>query len=319
MSRHSSDEGESSPLDLAARAAWMSFVGGLTQDQIAHELGISRQRAQRLVSRAAAEGLIHVRIDHPIAACLELERSLKARYGLASAHVAPWPGGSGDALNALAPFAAPICERLFATETSRIIALGTGRTLRTVVEHMQSLDGARHKLVSLIGNVAPDGSASFYEVIMRLAEKTKAPHYPMAIPVIARDPEEVELYHSLPHVRSTRELAMTADIALVGLGQMGEGAPLRADGFITAEEHEDLQAAGAVGEICGHIFDAHGQFLDHPVCRRVVGLRVPVNGMPVLCLAPGSSKLPALRAALAGGLITSLVTDEISAKSLLTD
>ena len=36
--------------DEAARAGWLSYVGGLTQDQIAQELGVSRQRAQRLVA-----------------------------------------------------------------------------------------------------------------------------------------------------------------------------------------------------------------------------------------------------------------------------
>ena len=51
--------------DEAARAGWLYYVGGLTQDQIATELGVSRQRAQRLVSRAMAEGLIHVRLNHP--------------------------------------------------------------------------------------------------------------------------------------------------------------------------------------------------------------------------------------------------------------
>ena len=52
--------------DEAARAGWLYYVAGMTQDQIAAELGVSRQRAQRLVSRAMAEGLIHVRLNHRI-------------------------------------------------------------------------------------------------------------------------------------------------------------------------------------------------------------------------------------------------------------
>ena len=63
--------------DEAARAGWLYYVGGLTQDQIAAELGVTRQRAQRLVSRAMAEGLIHVRLNHRIGACLDLEAALK--------------------------------------------------------------------------------------------------------------------------------------------------------------------------------------------------------------------------------------------------
>lgn len=56
-----SDDGEPTVLDEAARAGWLYYVGRMTQDQIAREMGVSRQRAQRLVSRAVAEGLIHVR------------------------------------------------------------------------------------------------------------------------------------------------------------------------------------------------------------------------------------------------------------------
>jgi DNA-binding transcriptional regulator LsrR (DeoR family) len=37
-------------------------VGGLTQDRIAAEPGVSRQRALRLVAKALAEGLVHVRV-----------------------------------------------------------------------------------------------------------------------------------------------------------------------------------------------------------------------------------------------------------------
>lgn len=312
-----SEDKDGAATELAARAAWLSFVGGMTQDQIAVELGISRQRVQRLVARASADGFVRVRIDHPVATCLSLERDLKARYGLSSVRIAPGVGDNTDPLFGLAPFAAPILERIFADPAALVIALGTGRTLRMVVEHMQQTDGSRHKLVSLIGNVAPDGSASFYEVIMRLAEKTAAPHYPMAIPVVARSTEELQLYRSLPHVRASRDLAMRADLAVVGIGQMDETAPLLVDGFITRDDLAELRAAGAVGEIVGHIFDAHGRYLDHPLNNRLVGVEVPVNGMPVHCIAAGGSKRQALKAALTGGLLTSLVTDEATAQALL--
>ena len=45
-----------SKLDEAARAGWLYYVAGNTQDQIASKLGVSRQSAQRLVSLAVAEG-----------------------------------------------------------------------------------------------------------------------------------------------------------------------------------------------------------------------------------------------------------------------
>lgn len=319
MSGRTEEDREVSPRDHAARAAWMSFVGGMTQDQIAQELGISRQRVQRLVARAAAEGLIRVRIAHPIAECLELERALAARFGLESAWVSPGTGASGVSLAGLASFAAPVIERVFRAEAPQVIAVGTGRTLRAVVEHVEPLDGAHHKLVALNGNVAPDGSATAYEVIVRLAEKTLAPQYPLAIPVVARTREEYRLYLSMPHVSASRDLARTADIAIVGLGQMAEDAPLYVDGFISAEELASLRAAGAAGEIAGHVFDAQGRFLEHPVNERIMGIRPLVSHNPVCCIAAGASKVAALRGALNGGLISQLITDEATARAMLGD
>ncbi|MEM8569939.1 MAG: sugar-binding domain-containing protein [Pseudomonadota bacterium] len=303
--------------DLAARAAWLSLVGGLTQDQIAFELGISRQRAQRLVARAYAEKLVRVRIDHPIAECLEREQALKAEYGLESAWVSPSLGPSVDVLTGLAPFAASILEQVFRNGQGQVFALGTGRTLQQVVESISTMDGARHRLVSLIGNVAPDGSASLYEVIVRLAEKLAAPHFPLSIPLISPSLEVSGLYRSLPHVRKARQLAESADLAIVGIGQMTKDAPLFVDGFITEEERQDLVAAGAIGELSGHTFNAKGEFVDHPMNQRIVGVRVPVNDVPVLCIGAGKAKVAPLRAALSGGLIHQLITDEDTARRLL--
>jgi DNA-binding transcriptional regulator LsrR (DeoR family) len=146
----------------------------MTQDQIAAELGISRQRAQRLVSRAMAEGLIHVRLNHRIGACLDLETALKDRFGLSRARVMPgaWPRGrSGPAI---APAAAAELERFLRMPAPLTIALGTGRALRGMVDAMDSRSRRRSTGWSrLIGNIAPDGSASFFDVVMRLADKVR--------------------------------------------------------------------------------------------------------------------------------------------------
>ena len=57
-------------LDQAARAAWLYYIAARTQDEIAAQLHVSRQTAQRLVARAVAEKLIKFRFDHPLGGCL---------------------------------------------------------------------------------------------------------------------------------------------------------------------------------------------------------------------------------------------------------
>ena len=82
-------EQETSRLDEAARAGWLYYIAGNTQDEIARKLGVSRQTAQRLVSLSISEKLIKVRLDHPIANCLELAERVKQKYDIDFCEVVP--------------------------------------------------------------------------------------------------------------------------------------------------------------------------------------------------------------------------------------
>src|SRR6266446_7058900 len=82
-------DNEKSRLDEAARAGWLYFIAGHTQDEIAKMLKVSRASAQRLVSLCLAERLITFRLEHPITACMELAARLKDMFHLAYCEVVP--------------------------------------------------------------------------------------------------------------------------------------------------------------------------------------------------------------------------------------
>ncbi|MDB5658224.1 MAG: sugar-binding transcriptional regulator [Cypionkella sp.] len=314
----SRNEPEPTLNDDAARAGWLYYVGGLTQDQIATEIGVSRQRAQRLVSRAMAEGLIHVRLNHPIGACLDLEAELTARFGLMRCRVVPGLGPGSDGVRATAPAAAAELERFLRMPEPLVIALGTGRAMRGMVDAVTPMDADQHRLVSLIGNIAPDGSASFFDVVMRIADKVRAPHYPMPVPVISPTPAENAAFHALGPVKKVVDLARAADVIFVGVGQMSNDAPLLKDGFVTRLELDEMQEAGAVGEVAGWVFDSRGIYLDVGTNIRTGGVRVaPGLDRPSIGIAAGASKVPAIAGALRARIINGLVTDEPTARALL--
>ncbi len=305
--------------DEAARAGWLYYVAGMTQDQIAAELGVSRQRAQRLVSRSMAEGLIHVRLNHRIGACLDLEAALRDRFNLVRARVSPGLGPTGDGVRAMAPAAAAELERFLRMPEPLVIGLGTGRAMRGMVDAMVEMEAPQHRLVSLIGNIAPDGSASFFDVVMRIADKVRAPHYPMPVPVISPTPEENAAFHALGPVQKVVALATAADVIFVGVGQMSNDAPLLADGFVSRAELDEMQAAGAVGEVAGWVFDSEGCYLDLGTNRRTGGVRVAQDlNRPSIGIAAGASKVLAIHAALKSRIINGLVTDEPTAQALLS-
>lgn len=312
------NEAEGLRLDEAARAGWLYYVAGNTQDEIARKLGISRQSAQRLVSLAISERLIKVRLDHPIAKCMEYAAALKLRYDLIYCEVSPSDPASTMTALGIAQVAAAELERRLRRPEPAIIGIGTGRTMRAVADQLPPMECPQHKLVALVGTTKTDGSASFYDVVIRVSDTVRAPHYPMPVPVVARSAEERKLLTGLESVRSVSALIERADVCFVGVGGVGESSAMVLDEHITAQEAATLRKAGAVGEITGWAFDAAGRLLTTGTNLRVASapLRQPATRL-IIGVSRGASRRLPLRAALTGQLISGLVTDEATAAHLL--
>ena len=306
-------------LDDAARAAWLYYIAGKTQDEVAGILGVSRQSAQRMVSLAMSSGLVKVRIDHPIGQCMSLAAALSERFGLSLCEVVPSLPGS-DASLPVAHATADVIERWLLRPEAGVMGLGTGRTLRAAIEALPRIDCPQHRIVSLTGNIAPDGSTAFYNVLFSISDKVTAPTYPLPMPVIATSAAERDMLLTQKTIAAARDLAARADLAVVGVGQMDAAAPLLLDGFITRAELDELRAAGAVGEILGWAFDASGKVIPGLMNDRVSAADLwagGAEGRQILGVAGGAGKLPAIRGALEGGLLNGLVTDEETATALL--
>ncbi|WP_265517514.1 sugar-binding transcriptional regulator [Nitratireductor luteus] len=307
-----------SRLDDAARAGWLYYVAGNTQDQIAAKLGVSRQSAQRLVSLAVSEGLVRVRIDHPIASCMELARRLKQRFCLQFAEVVPSDPSSTSTTTGIAEATAAEIERRLQSPEPIVMAIGTGRTLKAAIEQLPSMECPQHRIVSLTGNIAPDGSAAFYNVIFTMADTVKARSFPMPLPVIASSPAERKLLHDQPMIHSTLALSAQADVTFVGIGDLGPSAPIFEDGFISRDELTALQEAGAVGEIVGWAFDADGMLVKGITNERVASAPIPSSDTSlVIAAAMGPRKLPGIAAAVKRHIVNGLITDERTASALL--
>ncbi len=305
-------------LDDAARAGWLYYVAGNNQEEIAKKLNVSRQTAQRLVSLSVSEGLVKVRLDHPIGRCMELAEKLGQRYALDLVEVVPSDPESESTVVGVAQAAAAEIERRLRAPEPIIMAIGTGRTLKAAIEQLTPMDAPQHKIVSLTGNIAPDGSASYYNVIFTMADTVKARMFPMPLPVIASSPEEREMLLRQPMVKETLALAAKADITFIGIGDLGPDAPLYLDGFITKDELKALQKAGAIGEIVGWAFDAQGKMIQGLTNARVASAPMPPRESSlVVALAMGEKKLPGVIAALNRRLVNGLITDERTAAKLL--
>ncbi|PLC43067.1 DNA-binding transcriptional regulator [Ralstonia pickettii] len=305
--------------DQAARAAWLYYVGNHTQHDIAEQLGVSRQIAQRLVAYAVEHGLVKVRVTHPVSTCLELAESLRSRFRLETCHVVPTHADDADAAQRMiAVAAAEIMERHLLADAPRVVNVGSGRTLRAAIDQLPDLDRPQHRIVSMVGAIAADGSSNRYDVALAAAEKTRSRYYLLPAPLVADSAEDTRqwCHHRLYGV--VADLAAQADVTFIGVGTIGPGCPLQVDGFISAKDVDDLLAHGAAGELIGRPIDAQGRLLDVPLQTRITSLPLkPMPSRPVIAVAGSVAKAGAIGAALRGGWLTGLVTDEACAQRIL--
>jgi len=177
------------------------------------------------------------------------------------------------------------------------------------------------RVVQLIGGLGkPEARTHGADLVRRMAQALGAKPRLIHAPGIVKDKTIRDALVMDSQVADTLELAGRADAALVGLGICAAGSTLLADGdTLTATEVEELTALGVVGDMALQFFDREGRKVAHPIHDRIVGTDLEtIKGIGrVIGVAGGKEKVTVIRAALCGGLINVLVTDDQTASRLL--
>lgn len=303
---------------LAIRAAWLHYVGGLTQAAVAKRLGLTSVKTHRLIARAVADGAIKVTIDGEITECVGLENQLLRTYGLSYCQVAPDLGEEGIPLRALGQAGAGFLRQQLASRKPMTIGLSLGRSLSASISHMPRMEAHDVRFVSLIGGLTRDYAVNRDDVLYWMSSKTGAPAYIMPVPLLANTVEDREVLLSQRGVRDVFAMAEHADVKLLGIGTVDMTAQLVSSGTISREEIEEISAAGGVGEAAGHFFDRSGNLLNTRLTARILSIPFATNPEgQVVAVAGGPGKIDAIRAILKSRILTGLITDERTAQALL--
>jgi DNA-binding transcriptional regulator LsrR (DeoR family) len=303
--------------EAKVRAAWLYFVEGLTQEQIAQALGTTRLKVTRLIAAARADGTVRIRIDAKSASQIECERGLISAFGLETAIVVP---SAGEAENTAAMVGYAAGQWLSGQMRDGVsVALGWGNTLSLALRGMvaRACEGA--SVISLMGGMTHSRAINPSAVARRVADMFGADCYQLTAPVFVSGPDIRDALLNEPSLRDLVERAGKADLALVSAGDLAHGSTLAREGLIAADDLTSLRRAGAVADILCHFLDRDGRVLDHPVNRRVMALELAqLRKIPRVAIASGgAAKAPAIRAALAASSARILITDEAAARELL--
>ncbi len=310
MTGETADLPEADEIEMITRAAWHYYNDGLTQNQIADMLGVSRIKVSRLLEKGRQTGVIELRINSPYGGCLALQKELADAFGLADARVVP----SAEDLPASHRIGRAAASFLLQQlEPSDLLAIGWGEAAATTLRYMAPvIPHSNISLVSLTGGVsAYIGTTGLY------APQNNAHLIPTPLRVSSR--ELADMLRVEPYVRHVLEMAKTARLALIGVGAVSSAATLVRYGYCTSAEVELFARQGAVGDFLGYFYDADGQILDLDLHKHVVAIAPDdLRKIPrVAAAAAGLHKVDAILGLLRGKIADILVTDEATAGELL--
>jgi len=308
-----------------AAVARMYYLEDLGQQAIAGIMGISRSQVSRLLTRAREQGIVRITVEDHDPRDRTLERRLSERYGLRLAVVVRCAERAPDSLRrSIGYVGAPAVAGLIAPGT--VLGLAGGRTLAALVEHLRPQHGGGGggggiTAVQLMGSIGPLASPIDAVGLSRaVAQRFGGDCYTISAPAIAQDRAARDLFLAHEHIRAVRDLFGGLHLALVGIGSLDDSAFVER-GVLEPAGRARLREAGAVGEVCGRFYDAGGRECPSDFGARVISIDLEtLRRCPnVVAVTNGPPRAAAIRAALTGGLVHSLVIDDAGALALLGD
>ncbi|MEJ5902575.1 sugar-binding transcriptional regulator [Ochrobactrum teleogrylli] len=303
--------------DLRVRAAWLYYKEGMTQDQVAQELGVTRTRVLRMLGTARQDGIVQIRVTAKQSRCVELERAIEERHGLERAIIIPTPvqnEQTSDVIGAvLGEF---IADRLDQNVT---IGLGWGKTLSSALGSIPQQDAKGISVVSLLGGLTKVSAFNPSEFAWRLGDRLSAECLLMAAPVFAPDAKTRDALMTHPGIREVFRRSEHLDLAIISVGDLSPSSTFVKYGLLEKEEIASLERAGAIGDVLCRFVNARGEIVDHQVNDRVIAVHPETlrSARKVVLASGGWQKLAVFKAAMKLLRPNIIVTDEVVAERLL--
>ena len=306
--------------DIRTRAAWLYHVGGLSQDEVGQRLGLSRFKVLRLLSDAKAAGEVVITLDHRSTGTLALAESLRQRFGLRDALVAPDVGGDDAAARRAVGLVAAGWLVRIASSGPLTVGVGWGRTLSAMADALTGLNNPGLRVVSLMGAMVRTGPEGPIDVCARIAAVAGGQALFLPAPFLADSVEDARILMRQRLVREALEAARGASHMIVSVGEGGRDALLASSGVLEEADLAALEAAGVVADTTGKFLRADGQLAPVDLNDRTPAIGLDdLRRAEVTLLAAAPAKAAATRAVLRSGIVDRIVADEALARLLMED
>jgi len=288
----------------------------LTQAEIARSMKISRPVVSKLLSEARRRGIVQIEIKSPLESNSNLIAQLKVKFNLKGGLIIPRPANETLMLRMIISQAAKYLEAQL--PFLKKIGLGWGHCVASLIDEMKTDTQTAHRQ----GTVCPlTGSAEnaikwfqTNELARMFAEKTGYVPFYLHAPAFPLSMANHQLFAETREYRQILDIWQELDIAVLGI----EAYPSVPDQASAARFGDMLKERKAVGMLATYAYDVNGNLIESD---NDIVIRIPVSSLRkanrVLGISLGEKRPASTLGALRTGLITHLITDDVTAEHIL--
>jgi DNA-binding transcriptional regulator LsrR (DeoR family) len=303
-------------LVLTASVARRYYLDGRSKVEIAEEFALSRFKVARLLDDARSSGLVRIEIGHPGVIDVELSGLLMDALGLTHCVVTDTPDEHPAALREhLGAAAAELLTEVVTPDD--VLGLSWARSVSAMATALREL--ATVPVVQLTGALARPGvDDSSIELVREVARVAGGPAYFFYAPMAVPDATTARALRQQPEVARAFSLIGSVTKAVAGVGAWEPEQSTLYDATGEAERSY-LARLGVCADVSGVLVDAHGAPVPADLTERMIGITAAqMKAVPeVIGIVYGMAKMHAVRAAVEGGLVNSLVTHSTLARALI--
>lgn len=314
---------------LMFRVLDMYYNEQLSQEIIAKKFHISRSTISRIITKAKKDGYITIHINYPMNGSIDLEKEFEKRFKLEEAVIAEVDNPT--ILNNIVPATAAEYLLRIISDNQKI-AMSWGTTLRRTVDYMSVFISSVKVIPKNVSVIPLLGSPKMgldysdqlnYSNVLakKLGSILRTTSYSLSSPMIVENKTIKGVLESEKQIGDIIEMGKAADIAIVGIGSVDEESSPLFSGLITSDEQKELVRKGIAGEIAARYYNSSGEIVKTKLDDRLIGVKASeILAIPLrVGIAYGHKKVKAIRAALEGNLINTIITDSITAEEILKE
>ncbi len=310
--------------DILANAAMLYYKEGLTQNEIAVRLGVSRPTVVSYLRLARERNIVDIRINGEAFSTSSLSREVRELFGLEDVYIAGHVGDKGDvASDEITRHVARVGGEalLDIMRPGELLGVAWGETLHYLAGEMPRREIENLTICQIIGSMRSPLISTAESCAIQISSRLGATCYTLHAPAILTSADLAKTLRAEPVIASQLEKFSSLDRTLFSVGHCDPGTDSVQNLISSLADFEWYMSRGAVGVLCGRFIDPEGNHLAGEMDTRMIGIeleQLQANRSGIL-VAGGPQKIEAIRATLCGGYVSHLITDAVTARNLLED